>query len=94
MTLLKEMMVLNQSIKKVSKFIPLIAAFILVIAGIVWVVKTTNNEVPIPFSSVEKTIQDQQGKIVNLIEHPDGSLFIQTGDAEYISHVPPNSQMV
>jgi cell division protease FtsH len=85
---------MNQSIKKVSKFIPLIAAFILVIAGIVWVVKTTNKEVPIPFSSVEKTIQDQQGKIVKLIEHPDGSLYIQTGDSEYISHVPPNSQMV
>jgi cell division protease FtsH len=94
MTLWKEMRVLNQSIKKVSKFIPLIAAFILVIAGIVWMVQMTKNEVAIPFSSVEKTIQDQQGKVVKLIEHPDGSLYIQTGEAEYKSHVPPNSQMV
>ncbi len=85
---------LNQSIRKVSKFIPLIAAFILVIAGTVWVVQTTNNEVAIPFSSVEKTIQAQQGKVVKLIEKPDGSLYIQTGEAEFISHVPPNSQML
>ncbi|MEH7501764.1 AAA family ATPase [Neobacillus drentensis] len=85
---------MNQSIRKVSKFIPLIAAFILVIAGTVWVVQTTNNEVAIPFSSVEKTIQAQQGKVVKLIEKPDGSLYIQTGEAEFISHVPPNSQML
>ncbi|QIZ10908.1 AAA family ATPase [Priestia megaterium] len=88
------MKALNQSIRKVSKFIPLIAAFILVIAGTIWVVQTTNNEVAIPFSSVEKTIQDQQGKVVKLIEKPDGSLYIQTREGEFISHVPPNSQML
>jgi cell division protease FtsH len=85
---------LNQIKRKVLKFIPLIAAFILVIAGTAWVVQTTNNEVAIPFSSVEKTIQAQQGKVVKLIEKPDGSLYIQTGEAEFISHVPPNSQML
>jgi cell division protease FtsH len=94
MTLVKEMRVLNQGIKKVSKFIPLIAAFILVIAGIVWFFQTSHKEVAIPFSSVEKTIQDQQGKKVTLIEHRDGSLYIQAGNAEFTSHVPPNSQMV
>jgi len=85
---------LKPSIKKVSKFIPLIAALILVIAGIVWIIQTTNNEVSIPFSSVEKTIQAQQGKTVNIIEKPDGSLYIHAGDTVYLSHVPPNSQMV
>ncbi|MEH7306119.1 AAA family ATPase [Neobacillus drentensis] len=85
---------MKPNIKKVSKFIPLIAAFILVIAGIVWVIQSTNNEVAIPFSSVEKTIQAQQGKVVKIIEKPDGSLYIHTGDAVFVSHVPPNSQMV
>ncbi|MEH7084879.1 AAA family ATPase [Neobacillus drentensis] len=85
---------MKPSIKKVSKFIPLIAALILVIAGIVWIIQTTNNEVAIPFSSVEKTIQAQQGKTVNIIEKPDGSLYIHAGETVYLSHVPPNSQMV
>jgi len=85
---------LKPKIKKVYKFIPLIAALILVIAGIVWIIQTTNNEVAIPFSSVEKTIQAQQGKTVNIIEKPDGSLYIHAGETVYLSHVPPNSQMV
>ena len=85
---------MKPSIKKVSKFIPLIAALILVIAGIVWIIQTTNNEVAIPFSSVEKTIQAQQGKTVSITEKPDGSLYIHAGETVYLSHVPPNSQMV
>ena len=85
---------MKPNIKKVSKFIPLIAAFILVIAGIVWIIQTTNKEVAIPFSSVEKTIQAQHGKIVKIIEKPDGSLYIHAGEAIFVSHVPPNSQMI
>ena len=94
MTLLKEMNALNQSIRKVSKFIPHIAAFILVIAGIIWIVQTTNNEVSIPFSSVEKTIQEQNGKTVLLDEQANGKLYIKIGESEYVSHVPPESQMI
>ncbi len=94
MTLLKEMKELNKSKRKVSKFIPLFAAIILVIAGIVWLVQTTNNEMAIPFSSVEKTIQEQHGKTVALTEQADGSIYIKAGKSEYVSHVPPNSQMV
>nr|WP_066066024.1 AAA family ATPase [Neobacillus soli] len=85
---------LNKSKRKVSKFIPLFAAIILVIAGIVWLVQTTNNEMAIPFSSVEKTIQEQHGKTVALTEQADGSIYIKAGKSEYVSHVPPNSQMV
>ncbi|WP_235846897.1 AAA family ATPase [Neobacillus soli] len=85
---------MNKSKRKVSKFIPLFAAIILVIAGIVWLVQTTNNEMAIPFSSVEKTIQEQHGKTVALTEQADGSIYIKAGKSEYVSHVPPNSQMV
>lgn len=85
---------MNQSKRKVTKFIPLIAAFILLISGIIWVIQTTNHEIPLPFSSVEKTIQNQGGKTVKLTEQSDGSIHIVAGDHNYVSHVPPNSQMV
>ncbi|MED3563359.1 AAA family ATPase [Bacillus xiapuensis] len=86
---------MNEKTKKiVSKFIPLFVALIFVIAGIVWVVQSSKAEVAIPFSSVEKTIQNQHGKTVTLTERADGSIHIKTGNAQYISHVPPNSQMV
>lgn len=85
---------LNQSKKIVSKFIPLIIAMIIIITGIVWFVQTSTNEITIPFSSIEKTIQSQNGKVVKLTEQADGSLYLNTGKTKYVSHVPPNSQMV
>jgi cell division protease FtsH len=85
---------MDQSKKIVSRFIPLFTAVILIMAGIVWYVQTSNNKITIPFSSVEKTIQSQNGKVVELTEQADGSLLIQAGEAKYVSHVPPNSQMV
>jgi cell division protease FtsH len=85
---------LNQSKKKVSKLIPLISALIIVIAGIIWFIQSTNKEQSIPFSSVEKTIQNQGGKTVKLTEQSDGSIHLTAGDKHYVSYVPPNSQMV
>ncbi|MCQ6279872.1 AAA family ATPase [Bacillus sp. EB600] len=86
---------MNESSKKVvSKLIPLITAFILVIAGILWVIQATNNEVAIPFSSMEKTIQAQNGKTVTLTEEANGSLHLVTKDGKFVSHIPPNSQMI
>jgi cell division protease FtsH len=86
---------LNKSSKKVvSKFIPLITAFILVIAAIVWVIQTTNKETALPFSEMEKTIQAQNGKTVSLTEEVDGSLHLVTDHGKYVSHIPPNSQMI
>ncbi|MFJ7728821.1 AAA family ATPase [Neobacillus sp. NPDC097160] len=85
---------MNQSKKIVSKFIPLFTALLLVMAGLVWYFQTSNNEVTIPFSSVEKTIQSQNGATVTLIERADGSLYIKAGKSEFVSHVPPNSQMI
>ncbi|WML51809.1 AAA family ATPase [Neobacillus sp. PS3-12] len=86
---------MNKSSKKVvSKFIPLITAFILVIAAIVWVIQTTNKETALPFSEMEKTIQAQNGKTVSLTEEVDGSLHLVTDHGKYVSHIPPNSQMI
>jgi len=85
---------LNKSKKIVSKFIPLITAFIIVISGMIWYIQTTHKEISIPFSSVEKTIQAQNGKAVTLTEQADGSLYMKAGGNEYISHIPPNSQVI
>jgi cell division protease FtsH len=86
---------LNESSKKVvSKLIPLITAFILVVAGILWIIQTSNNEVAVPFSSIEKMIQAQNGKTVSLTEEADGSLHLETQEGKYVSHIPPNSQMI
>ncbi|MBT2654125.1 AAA family ATPase [Bacillus sp. ISL-18] len=85
---------MNKSKKIVSKFIPLITAFIIVISGIIWYIQTTHKEIAIPFSSVEKTIQAQNGKAVTLTEQADGSLYMKAGGNEYVSHIPPNSQVI
>ncbi len=85
---------MDQSRKVVSKFIPLFAVFFLVITGITWYVHTSNNERDIPFASIEKTIQAQKGKTVTLTEQANGVLYLKAGDSKFVSHVPPNSQMV
>lgn len=85
---------MNQSKKLVSKFIPLIAALLLVLAGITWIIQTKNEKIEIPFSSVEETIQNQNGKPVALTEHSDGSILLEIDGLKYESHVPPNSQMI
>ncbi|MDQ0972919.1 cell division protease FtsH [Neobacillus niacini] len=85
---------MNQSKKLVSKIIPLIAALLILLAGITWIIQTTNKKIEIPFSSVEETIQEQNGKQVVLTEHSDGSIILEIDGLKYESHVPPNSQMI
>lgn len=85
---------MNQSKKTVSKFIPLVTALLITIAGAIWFIQSTNNEIAIPFSSVENIVQQQQGNTVAITEQADGSLYIKAGDSEYVSNVPPNSQIV
>ncbi|MEH7491972.1 AAA family ATPase [Neobacillus niacini] len=85
---------MNQSKKLVSKIIPLIAALLILMAGITWIIQTKNDEVEIPFSLVEETIQKQNGKQVALTEHSDGSILLEIDGLKYESQVPPNSQMI
>ncbi|MEC1524742.1 AAA family ATPase [Neobacillus niacini] len=85
---------MNQSKKLVSKIIPLIAALLIILGGVTWFFQTTNKEIEIPFSSVEETIQKQNGKPVALTEHSDGSIKLTVDGFKYESHVPPNSQMI
>lgn len=92
--MLKEMRNLNQSKKTMSKFIPLFITFIIVFASFLLFVQTANHDIAIPFSNVEKIVQQQHGKRVAITEQSDGTVYIKTGNKEYVSSVPPNSQMV
>ncbi|MDR7076515.1 cell division protease FtsH [Neobacillus niacini] len=85
---------MNQSKKLVSKIIPLITALLLLIAGITWIIQTASKKIEIPFSSVEETIQNQNGKPVVLTEYSDGSILLETDSLNYESNVPPKSQMI
>ncbi len=85
---------MNKIKKKLSKLIPLSAALIIILSGIIYFVQTTINEEAIPFTNVDKLIKDQHGKTVILTEQSDGTIYIEAGSTEYVSHVPPNSQMV
>lgn len=85
---------MNKSKKIVSKFVPLFAALLIIIAGLTWFLSGTNQETSIPFSKMEKVIQAENGQTVTLIENGDGSLHLVTKNGKYVSFVPPNSQMV
>ncbi|WP_246277197.1 AAA family ATPase [Neobacillus endophyticus] len=85
---------MNQSKKTISQFIPLFSALFIVITGIFIYMQTANNDINIPFSNVEKIVQQQHGKTVTMTEQSDGIVYIKTGNKEYVSNVPPNSQMV
>lgn len=85
---------MNQSKKTVAKYIPLLAALLIIMAGIIWSIQSSNKEVEIPFSSVENIVKEQNGKAVTIIERTNGSLYLKAGQKEYVSHIPPNSQMI
>lgn len=81
--------------KKASTIIPIIVGLFLIIATSFWFIQADNKAVTIPFSSVEKLItSEDSGELVTINEHIDGKLTIVTSEGEFISHVPPNSQMI
>ncbi|RFU60106.1 AAA family ATPase [Bacillus sp. V59.32b] len=80
--------------KLVSKLLPILTAFIVISAGVSWYVWGNVKETPIPFSSIEKTIQAESGKPVTIEEKRNGVIYLTTEEGKYVSHVPPNSQMV
>lgn len=77
-----------------SKILPIVSLSFVILAGIAWYVMDKSQVTPLPFSSVEKTINAQEGQTVSIKEKPNGKLVINTADGTYVSHIPPNSQMV
>ena len=85
---------MNSNSKLVSKLLPFLTALIVIIAGVSWYFVTQSKDMVIPFSSVEKTIKAQNGALVTIEEKRNGTLHISTPDGEYVSNIPPNSQMI
>lgn len=63
---------MNSNSKLVSKLLPFLTAFIVIIGGISWYVVTQSKDKVIPFSSVEKTIKAQDGALVSIEEKETG----------------------
>ncbi|MFO1443752.1 AAA family ATPase [Bacillus sp. Bva_UNVM-123] len=80
--------------KKASTYIVLIVALFIIITASFWAFHSINNSVKIPFSSVESLIAAQNGELVSINEHKDGELSIITSEGKFVSHIPPNSQII
>lgn len=85
---------MNSKVKLMSKVLPLVILSFVILGGITWYVLDKNQVTSIPFSSVEKTIKAQNGQSVSIKEKPNGKLSIVTSNGTFVSHIPPNSQMV
>lgn len=80
--------------RKASTIVPIIVGLLVIATAIFLVVQNGNKSVTVPYSSVEELIASQNGEMVTINEHINGKLTIITGDGKFISHVPPNSQLI
>lgn len=85
---------MKSRLKKPSTIISMVLVVTVILAAVIWTVQAGKKDVTVPFSSVEKIIASQDGKTVAVQEYKNGKLLITAPDGEYISHVPPNSEMV
>ncbi|PLR80776.1 ATP-binding protein [Bacillus canaveralius] len=75
------------------KIIPLIAAVIVIVSACIWIIHEPGKFTAVPFSSMEKMIQQQNGKTVTLHEEANGTLELTTDNGKFVSQIPPGSQM-
>ncbi|MCM3402484.1 AAA family ATPase [Cytobacillus oceanisediminis] len=85
---------MKSRLKKPSTIVSIALVITVILATVIWTVQAGKKDVTVPFSSVEKIIASQDGKTVAVQEYKNGKLLITAPDGEYISHVPPNSEMV
>ncbi|OZI11854.1 ATP-binding protein [Bacillaceae bacterium SAS-127] len=85
---------MNSTSKMMKKILPLFAVLLVVAAGIAIYMRGTDQTVSIPFSSIEKIIQNHTEEQVSLQETSEGVLYLTTEDKQYISHISPGSQSI
>ncbi|WP_409298475.1 AAA family ATPase [Peribacillus sp. SCS-26] len=85
---------MNSRPKFMSKFVLPLAALLIIVGAVSWIIKGTSKEIAIPFSSMTEMIETQKGAPVSLEEQQNGKLVLTTEKGDYVSYVPPNSQMV
>jgi cell division protease FtsH len=85
-------------LKPISTFTAKIVVLVLLVVGIAtsvgWYVFGVNKGTAISFSALEQTIQAENGQPVTLREKSDGTVFLQTDDALYVTQVRPQSDLV
>ncbi|MBM7647402.1 cell division protease FtsH [Bacillus ectoiniformans] len=74
-----------------KKILPYALGFLVVAACIFWIIIDTDQTKTVPYSSLEKIIQEQDGQSVSLVEKFDGTLILHTQDGEYTSHISPGT---
>lgn len=74
-------------------FLILSIAVLISAAGFFFVQQNTKEKV-IPFSSVSELLAERTGSIVDIKEYKNGKLVIEINENEYISHIPPNGQLL
>ncbi|MFC5588198.1 AAA family ATPase [Sporosarcina soli] len=84
--------------KPISTFTAKIVVLVLLVVGIAtsvgWYVFGVNKGTAISFSALEQTIQAENGQPVTLREKSDGTVYLQTDDALYVTQVRPQSELV
>ncbi|MBM4762796.1 AAA family ATPase [Bacillus sp. B15-48] len=81
--------------KVISKLLPLLTVFIIMISASIYLfIQQTNEKISVPFSTMVQTVESVGTTTATLTEKANGTLELKTDDAIYVSHVPPNSQMV
>ncbi|GIN56880.1 AAA family ATPase [Lederbergia ruris] len=85
---------MKSNFKNATKMVPLVIGLILIAGLTFWSIFSINKGEVIPFSSIEKVIQAENGDVVSLKEMADGTIYIKTPEGKYISHFRPNSPKV
>ncbi|MCJ7840781.1 AAA family ATPase [Lederbergia sp. NSJ-179] len=85
---------MKSDFKITTKVAPLVIGLILIVSLTIWAVVSIHKGTVIPFSSIEKVIQAQNGEMVDLKELADGTIYINTPEGKYVSHFRPNSPKV
>ncbi|MFS0576980.1 AAA family ATPase [Sporosarcina sp. 179-K 3D1 HS] len=84
--------------KPISKFATKIVVLALLVIGTVttasWYLFDATEGTSISFSQMEQTIAVQHGQPMSLKEKADGTLYLKTQDALYVTQVRPQSELV
>ncbi|WP_371811511.1 AAA family ATPase [Sporosarcina sp. Te-1] len=84
---------MKPNLKFATKIVVLVLFVMGVVVSVGWYVSGANKGIQMSFSEMEKTIQAQNGEPLKLKEKSDGTLYLESGDAVYVTQVRPASQL-
>ncbi|MBB4823489.1 cell division protease FtsH [Sporosarcina luteola] len=84
---------MKPNLKFATKIVVLVLFVMGVVVSVGWYVSGANKGIQVSFSEMEKTIQAHSGEPLKLKEKSDGTLYLESGDAVYVTQVRPASQL-